>query len=78
MDTKTFEQFDMMSDVQLSTVEGGGWRCAAGAGGGALTGLAAAGIGILAASNPVGWVVGGVIVGSATAGGGLTGAATFC
>ncbi|QGX01307.1 MULTISPECIES: class IIb bacteriocin, lactobin A/cerein 7B family [Streptococcus] len=75
---KNLEQFDVMTSAELSNVEGGGWKCAAGVGGGAFSGLAAAGIGLAAASNPVGWVAGGIIVGSAVAGGGLTGAATFC
>ena len=33
MNTKCFEQFDVMTDAKLSTVEGGGWKCVAGVGG---------------------------------------------
>ena len=81
MNTKTFEQFDVMTDEALSTVEGGGWKCVAGTAGGSLSGYVV-GLGVAAgyvaaASNPVGWVVGSAII-AGTAGGGLTGAATFC
>ncbi|RCW16181.1 hypothetical protein CAC02_10000 [Streptococcus gallolyticus] len=82
MNPKTFEQFDVMTDAELSTVEGGGWvKCGLGTVGGSLTGYAA-GLGVAAGyvaavSNPVGWVIGSAII-AGTAGGGLTGAATFC
>ena len=39
MNTKTFDQFDVMTDAELSTVEGGGWvKCGLGTVGSALTG----------------------------------------
>ena len=33
MNTKIFEQFDVMTDAELAKVEGGGWKCVAGVGG---------------------------------------------
>ena len=33
MNTKAFEQCDVMDEVELSAVEGGGWKCVAGVGG---------------------------------------------
>ena len=33
MNTKAFEQFDVMDEVELSAVEGGGWKCVTGVGG---------------------------------------------
>lgn len=33
MNTKAFEQFVVMNEVELSAVEGGGWKCVAGVGG---------------------------------------------
>lgn len=64
MNTKTMEQFTILDTEMLATVEGGWKRCFAGTAGGTLTGY-------------VGWVIGSAIIGGA-AGGGLTGAATFC
>ena len=50
MNTKTFDQFDVMTDAELSTVEGGGWvKCGLGTVGSALTGgVAGAAVGTVA------------------------------
>ena len=52
---KTFDQFDVMTDAELSTVEGGGWvKCGLGTVGSALTGgVAGAAVGTV--TLPIFW-----------------------
>ncbi|HEM3683949.1 TPA: ComC/BlpC family leader-containing pheromone/bacteriocin [Streptococcus suis] len=77
MNTQTISQFELLDTELLATVEGGN-TCAYGVAGGVLTGVGTAAIGLLAATNPVGWVVGSLVVTTMGAGGGFTGAALFC
>ncbi|HHU66039.1 bacteriocin class II family protein [Streptococcus sp.] len=76
MNTKTFEQFDVMTEAELSTVEGGGLvKCGLGTVGGALTGgVAGAAVGTV--TLPIFGTVSGTAAGFW--GGAATGAATFC
>ena len=76
MTTKTFDQFDVMTDAELSTVEGGGWvKCGLGTVGSALTGgVAGAAVGTV--TLPIFGTVSGTAAGFW--GGAATGAATFC
>ena len=76
MNTKTFDQFDVMTDAELSTVEGGGWvKCGLGTVGSALTGgVAGATVGTV--TLPIFGTVSGTAAGFW--GGAATGAATFC
>ena len=76
MNTKTFEQFDVMTDAELSTVEGGGWvKCGLGTAGSAGLGfLSGASVGTV--TLPIVGTVSGAAVGGWS--GAAVGAATFC
>ena len=76
MNTKMLEQFDVMNEVELSAVEGGGWvKCGLGT-------VGSAGLGFLSGAY-VGTVtlpIVGTVSGAAVGGwsGAAVGAATFC
>ena len=76
MNTKAFEQFEVMTDAELAKVEGGGWvKCGLGT-------VGSAGLGFLngASVGTVTLPIVGTVSGAAVGGwsGAAVGAATFC